>query len=280
MISYKCKDKYCINAETAKIPELCPHCGASCPGVIGHGHKPQIFHDLPIHGKIVGILIDRKRYRCRECKKTFLEPLPDIDPRRNVTSRLLHYIEENAAGKTFTSLAGEAGVSEATVRRIFHDYFRTTEALPSRNTPLVRHRRDDYRCVLTNIEDSCILDLLKNRTKSTVVNYLYRMPNRNSAEVVCMDIWPPYREAVEFCLPKARIVVDKFHVVRGANKALDDLRKVVGQGMTGTQRRKLMHSRFLLLTRFKNLDALFRQTLRNIGRRDCHACYFALRQKI
>jgi methylphosphotriester-DNA--protein-cysteine methyltransferase len=36
---------------------------------------------------------------------------------------LLHYIEENAAGRTFTGLAGDVGVSETTIRRIFHDYF-------------------------------------------------------------------------------------------------------------------------------------------------------------
>jgi transposase len=184
-----------------------------------------------------------------------------MDTKRNMTRRLLHYIEENAAGKTFTSLAEDAGVSEATVRRIFHDYF--TERLKRYHPETPRwlgideaHLLGDYRCILTNIEDSCILDLLKNRNKAAVVNYLYRMPGKNNVEVVCMDMWLPYREAVEFCLPKAKIVVDKFHVVRGANKALDDLRKVVGQGMTGAQRRKLMHSRFLLLKRFKNLDAI------------------------
>jgi transposase len=259
VLNYKCTDKYYINAEATGKPKLCPHCGIIAPAVIGHGHKPQIFHDLPIHGMMVGILIDRRRYRCLECNKTFLEPLSGMDTRRNITLRLLRYIEENAVNKTFTSLADEVGLSEATIRRIFHDYF--TERLKHYHPEIPRwlgideaHLLDDYRCVLTNIEESCVLDMLKNRNKVTVVNYLYSLPNKDGVEFVCMDMWQPCREAVECCLPKARIIVDKYHVVRGANKALDDLRKVVGQSMTGSQRRKLMHSRFLLLKRFKNLD--------------------------
>ncbi len=257
--SYKCEDKYYINAETTEEPNLCPHCGIVSPKTTGHGHKQQIFHDLPIHGKMTGILINRRRYRCLECNKTFLEPLPSMDTRRNVTVRLLHYIEENTVEKTFTSLAEEVGLSEATIRRIFHDHF--TEKLKHYHPETPRwlgidevHLLSNYCCVLTNIGESCILDLLKNRSKATVMNYLCRMPFRNRVEFVCMDMWQPYREAVEFCLPKAKIIIDKFHVVKGANKALDDVRKAVGRDMKDAERKKLMHSRSLLFKRFKSLD--------------------------
>jgi transposase len=259
VISVKCKSKYYINAETVKKPSLCPCCGAISPRLRIQAHKRQIFHDLRIHGKMVGILVDRKRYLCVECGKTFMEPLPDLDEKRSVTKRLLEYIQERAASETFKSLADESGISEATVRRIFHDYF--TERLKGYRpeTPRVlgideAHLLHDYRCVLTNIEESCILDMLKNRNKPTVIDYLSRMPHRERIEAVCMDMWDPYREAVGYLLPKARIIADKYHVVRGANKALDDLRKAIGQGMKAGERRKLMHSRFLLLKRASNLD--------------------------
>ena len=38
-------------------------------------------------------------------------------------------------------------------------------------------------------------------------------------------MWNPYRAAVKAVLPQARIVVDKFHVVRMANDALEKVRK-------------------------------------------------------
>ena len=33
--------------------------------------------DLPMHGKRVGIYVNTRRYRCRECNKTFYEPCPN-----------------------------------------------------------------------------------------------------------------------------------------------------------------------------------------------------------
>ncbi len=39
-----------------------------------------------------------------------------------------------------------------------------------------------------------------------------------------MAMWKPYRRAVQAVLPQARIVVDKFHVVRVANEALEKVR--------------------------------------------------------
>ena len=40
-----------------------------------------------------------------------------------------------------------------------------------------------------------------------------------------MDMWKPYHRDVQMVLPQARIVVDKFHVMRMANEALEKIRK-------------------------------------------------------
>jgi transposase-like protein len=109
---------------------------------------------------MVGIQVDRKRYLCVECGKTFMEPLPDLDEKRSVTKRLLEYIQEMAVSETFKSLADESGISEATVRRIFHDYFterlkgyrpETPRVLGIRRGPLTSRlplRPDQHRGVL------------------------------------------------------------------------------------------------------------------------------------
>jgi transposase len=36
-------------------------------------------------------------------------------------------------------------------------------------------------------------------------------------ELVAMDMWRPYKEAVNAVLPQATVVIDKFHVLRLAN---------------------------------------------------------------
>src|SRR5690554_7326598 len=50
---------------------------------------------------------------------------------------------------------------------------------------------------------------------------LMKLKDRQKVEIVSMDMWNPYRAAVKAVLPQARIVVDKFHVVRMANDALE-----------------------------------------------------------
>jgi transposase len=69
-----------------------------------------------------------------------------------------------------------------------------------------------------------------------------------------MDMWKPYKDAVNTVLPHAKVVVDKFHVVRMANQALDGVRKAIKAKMTALERRTLMRERFILLKRKHDLN--------------------------
>ena len=57
-----------------------------------------------------------------------------------------------------------------------------------------------------------------------------------------MDMWRPYQDAVRDALPGIPVVVDKFHVVKMANAALDALRKTVGGTFSPNKRRALMRN--------------------------------------
>lgn len=97
-------------------PLYCPKCG-SVPNFYKHGKKEQLFFDLPMHTKRVGIYVKRQRYKCRECNEKFFEYLPDMDVNRSVINRLLDWIQEASLEKTFTSVADDIGVDEKTVRK-------------------------------------------------------------------------------------------------------------------------------------------------------------------
>lgn len=47
-----------------------------------------------------------------------------------------------------------------------------------------------------------------------------------------MDMWRPYKDAVNLVLPHAIIVIDKFHVVKMANEAVEKGRKDLRSQMT------------------------------------------------
>ncbi len=72
-----------------------------------------------------------------------------------------------------------------------------------------------------------------------------------------MDRHEPFRQAVNMCLPQAKIVVDKFHLIRHINEALDKVRSQLQGGSGKDKRRDLFKSRYTLLKgaeRLKNWE--------------------------
>jgi transposase len=218
------------------------------------GKRTQLFLDLSMHGKRVGIHVERQRYRCSNCGHTMLQPLPHMDEKHQMTKRLLKHIGEASLRRTFVSIAEECGLDEKTVRNVFREHaaeldettiFATPKWLGIDELTLMRHPR----CIMTNLEERTIIALLKNRSQATVSKHLHELHRRGRVKIVAMDMWIPYRNAVRSNLPRACIIVDKFHVVRMANQSLEAVRRELRQMLTDRQRRTLMHDRFVLLRR-------------------------------
>ncbi|WP_439651889.1 helix-turn-helix domain-containing protein [Oceanobacillus alkalisoli] len=124
--------------------------------------------------------VNRQRYKCRECNETFFENLPDMDVNRSVTNRLIYWIKEASLEKMFTSVAEEIGVDEKTVRNIFNDYVDELEAQTDFRTPKWLsidevHLLKNYRCVITDVENKSVIDILRKRNKDTVISYLSKL---------------------------------------------------------------------------------------------------------
>jgi transposase len=71
------------------------------------------------------------------------------------------------------------------------------------------------------------MEVLDGRSRRVVERYLRSLPEqqRRAIEVVSIDPYDAYRQAIQNELPWARIVVDHFHLVRGVNTALDSVRR-------------------------------------------------------
>jgi transposase len=109
------------------------------------------------------------------------------------------------------------------------------------------------RGVITNIQNNTVVELLPNRNKETIIKYLTGLQGKEDIFYVAMDMWRPYRDAVEQVLPQAKIVIDKFHVVKMANEAVERIRKSFKAELAPKVRRTLMHDRYTLLKREADL---------------------------
>jgi len=246
---------YHIKAQSAVDPAACPACHSKA--LVGFGRNEQLVKDLPMHGKRVGIYFDTRRFRCKDCSKTFLEQHPDFHPERAMTARLAAWIGSQSLKRTFASLAEETGVVEGTIRNIFRDYVNELEATVRFETPKWMGIDEIHlikpRGVITNIQNNTVVELLANRNQDTIAKYLTSLKGKDQVRYVAMDMWRPYKTAVNAVLPQATVVIDKFHIVKMANEALEKVRKAMRADLTLKQKRGLMHDRFVLLKRERDL---------------------------
>ena len=249
---------YRISAHLLNPPAACIFCG-TVGELRPYGVREQRFMDLPIHAKRVGILVGRRRFKCHSCGRISIEPLADMDETHRMTKRLVAHIQRASLNHTFTDVADTCDIDERTVRLIFEGYKNALEKVYTFETPAVLgidelHLIGQPRCILTNVEQRTIIDLLEKRDQKTVQKYLSELKDGHKVEVVTMDMWRPYRLAVQATLPNAMVVVDKFHIVRMANIALDKVRKDLRESLSDKKRRQLKRDRYILLHRRKDLD--------------------------
>ena len=104
------EDAYYLDVESNIQVIVCEHCYSV--DFIGHGIKKQLFMDTPMHGIRTAITAHRKRFRCKNCGKTFMENLPDMDEKRLATKRLVDWVKRRALDHTFSSVSHDTGLDE------------------------------------------------------------------------------------------------------------------------------------------------------------------------
>ncbi len=244
-----------FSAEYELMPEACPECG-----VVGrlyrHGVKTVSYRDVPAFGAQSVIEARVVRFKCRDCGKTSMQPMPDIDTRRRMTKRLVGYIMEQGIRKTFSAVTRDIGVDEKTVRNICEANIRKVLDEHSIDAPLILGI-DEMK-----LGERKLLDLIDAMNRGRVDRWLAMLPNRDRIKLVTIDMWGPYRAACKAMLPQARIVVDKWHIVSKANDKLDRVRarhrRIIGD------RRNPHKGRLLLQTHGKNLSPMRRMTLDSV----------------
>ncbi len=62
-----------------------------------------------MHGKRVGLMAQRQRYRCPRCEHTFLDRVLGMDEHHRVTARLKMYVAEKVLSRPFTHWLRKSG---------------------------------------------------------------------------------------------------------------------------------------------------------------------------
>jgi len=164
------------------------------------------------------------------------EYLPDY---KGIATDAENYIISKLGSQTFTEIATELGVSVQTIvnrAKSFgaaerglqlsghYRYLSMDEVFVSRD----QNGEAQYYWLLNDNSRSWKANNIRidaGRNKEDVVRRLLELTNPQSVKAVSIDMWKPYRDAISEALPQAAIVVDPFHVVQYAQKAMDQVRK-------------------------------------------------------
>ncbi len=247
-----------IEAEYTVQPKACQKCGV-IDRLYRHGVKATGYRDSPIRGTPVNVLANVQRYKCRDCGETFLQPLGSIQPNMRMTVRCVEYIKTQCLRDTFVRIAEHIGCDDKTVRMIADTHI---DALNLAFKPYlpewlgIDETQIDgkLRCIITDVVNRNPVDMLPDRDKASVTSWLNKFRNKRTVKGLAIDMWRPYKEAAETVFPGLPVVIDKFHLVKMANKAMDDIRISLAKDQEKAVGKDWMRRKALLRMRYKNLD--------------------------
>lgn len=120
--------------------------------------------------------------------------------------------------------------------------------------------------VLSAPEEGCVLEVLPDRERKTLENWLDGLAPqvKKAIKVVNLDMWEPYTLAVKAKLPQARIVVDRFHVMKNLNHGLTLARREIQRTASNEVKEQLKGSRWLLVKNQHDLNEKQRAKLESL----------------
>jgi transposase len=215
--------------------------GAGCCRWCGHGsllvkERPVVrVRDLPLAGRVTWLLWRKRRFECESCERTFTETHPALPSRQRVSARFRrHLFERCRGGGAHLEIARDERTSCYQVNRAFAvgggELLARREHGPPRRLSLdeAHHRRGrELATVVSDLDRRRVIEVLPGCSRKVIERWLAGLPDDMKAaiEVVSIDPSEAYRRAIWAALPDARIVCDRFHLVRGANSALDAVRR-------------------------------------------------------
>jgi transposase len=109
--------------------------------------------------------------------------------------------------------------------------------------------------VISAPELGLVLDILEDRSKENLLKWLEKRGKRWCAavKVACSDMWDAYQAAAAQKLPKAKRVVDRFHVMKNLNEALTKTRRIIQKDADEKTKEILKGCRWLLVKNRENL---------------------------
>jgi transposase len=215
-----------------------------------------------------------RRVDCWRCSRVKTERLAWIADNPFYSKRFAFFVGRRCCDSTIKAVAEELYLDWHTVKELDKQYM--TEQLRRAKSPAPRAigideirigRGHSYRIVVSDLDRGRPIWFGGNDRSEASLDQFYTWlgPEKSGKiRLAVMDMWKGFRNSTlkEGNAPQALIVFDKFHVLRHLQDALDTVRKSEYARLTGPGRRWIKGTKYVLLSRWRNLTTDGRRTLK------------------
>ena len=242
-------NKICIHAEMYHRINKCPSCGQLTSKV--HDYRAQKIKDISAFGETTVIYLRKRRHVCPLCGKKFYEEVSFLPKYYRMTGRLAAcVIDSLKETRSMKGVAKGANISQSTVARIFDHVGYSSKELP-RVLSIDEFRGnaggEKFQCIVTDPENKRVVDVLPNRKSEDLTGYFLKFKDRKKVQYFVIDMSGPYKCLAQRLFPRAKIIADRYHVVRQVIWAFENVRKAEQAKFHDCRRKFFKRSRKLLL---------------------------------
>lgn len=209
------------------------------PGNCNHCQGKQIKYDFQKPSKIpflevAGfpslIRLKKRRFQCKNCRKVTVSETSLVQKNCQISEPLRQKVAQALVNRqALTHIAQDLAISTSTVHRKLkeftfkEDFSRLPEIL---SIDEFSYQKGKLAFIAQDFETKKIITILENRTQTTIRNHFFRYSKeaRNSVKVVTVDMSGSYIPMIPKLFPKAKMVIDRFHIVQHMSRALNHTR--------------------------------------------------------
>lgn len=239
---------------------LCPICRRRCE-IVNQLKVPRRWKDLPIYGCTVFLEYCPREIQCPTHGR-IQEDIPWAEPYSHITYRfefaMLVYCQlmtQKAAAQLLQiSTSTLSDLVHRTITRIREGHkIRALRKIGVDEISYCKGRK--YATIVYDLDRACVVWVGKGKGRDTIDqffnNVLSDYQKKNIKWASC-DMSDAYIGAIEYHCPNAKLVLDRFHIVKALNEAVDHVRKDEWRDATADNRKAIKGLRWLLYKHSSN----------------------------
>jgi len=249
------KSKLFVSCEKKFPFEVCPKCCTKSSSIYDSRHVR--IKDSPLRGKSVTLLIRKRRFWCKSCRKPFTEPIGGVSKGKRTTERFRRDVLW--ASENFSDLSKVQRAYLCSRWLIYKAVYEQLELRRRKNLnypwPSIigidehsfkRNKQfgyTDYATLIVDYKNKRPFELVEGKGSADLLKALSAIQGRENVHWVNMDLCQPFRYFVRSFFPNAQIIADKFHVLRLLSGSINKRRKqITGDKRTNPIRRLLLRN--------------------------------------